>query len=248
MRELRLGQAGASRTPSSSARTAPRPPPGSSRASAVRRTSFASTPLTELEAWSDHDLEAGRRLTAPMRYDPATDKYREVGWDEAFAEIGARLHAARSEARSSSTPRAGLRSRRPTCTSCSRACTATTICPTARTCATRALRSRCPRRIGVARSARSGSTTSRSATASSSSARTSASTARACCISLQDARQRGVPIVTFNPLRERGLERFANPQSPLDMLTARPRPGSARSTTRSGLAATSRRSPASARR
>ena len=29
---------------------------------------------------------------------------------------------------------------------------------------------------------------------------------------LQDARERGVPIVTFNPLRERGLVRFANPQ------------------------------------
>ncbi len=29
---------------------------------------------------------------------------------------------------------------------------------------------------------------------------------------LQEASKRGVPIVTFNPLRERGLERFTNPQ------------------------------------
>ncbi|MET0540195.1 MAG: FdhF/YdeP family oxidoreductase, partial [Variovorax sp.] len=36
---------------------------------------------------------------------------------------------------------------------------------------------------------------------------------------LQDARKRGIPIVTFNPLRERGLVSFANPQSPVDMLT-----------------------------
>jgi molybdopterin-dependent oxidoreductase alpha subunit len=36
---------------------------------------------------------------------------------------------------------------------------------------------------------------------------------------LQDARRRGVPIVTFNPLRERGLVSFANPQSPREMLT-----------------------------
>src|SRR5207244_1762508 len=28
-----------------------------------------------------------------------------------------------------------------------------------------------------------------------------------------------VPIITFNPLRERGLERFINPQSPKEMLT-----------------------------
>jgi molybdopterin-dependent oxidoreductase alpha subunit len=36
---------------------------------------------------------------------------------------------------------------------------------------------------------------------------------------LQPCAQRGVPIVTFNPLRERGLEEFTNPQSPLQMVT-----------------------------
>jgi molybdopterin-dependent oxidoreductase alpha subunit len=34
---------------------------------------------------------------------------------------------------------------------------------------------------------------------------------------LQEAAQRGVPIITFNPLRERGLERFVNPQNPVQM-------------------------------
>jgi len=36
---------------------------------------------------------------------------------------------------------------------------------------------------------------------------------------LQDASKRGVPIVTFNPLRERGLVEFTNPQSPAEMLS-----------------------------
>jgi anaerobic selenocysteine-containing dehydrogenase len=36
---------------------------------------------------------------------------------------------------------------------------------------------------------------------------------------LQDASERGVPIITFNPIRERGLERFQNPLSPRQMLT-----------------------------
>ncbi len=36
---------------------------------------------------------------------------------------------------------------------------------------------------------------------------------------LQEARERDVPIITFNPLRERGLEFFVNPQSPYEMLT-----------------------------
>ena len=36
---------------------------------------------------------------------------------------------------------------------------------------------------------------------------------------LDEVRQRGVAIITFNPLHERGLERFTNPQNPLQMLT-----------------------------
>jgi anaerobic selenocysteine-containing dehydrogenase len=34
---------------------------------------------------------------------------------------------------------------------------------------------------------------------------------------LQHASDRGVPIITFNPIRERGLERFQNPLSPRQM-------------------------------
>jgi molybdopterin-dependent oxidoreductase alpha subunit len=36
---------------------------------------------------------------------------------------------------------------------------------------------------------------------------------------LRAASKRGARIVSFNPLRERGLERFANPQSPIEMAT-----------------------------
>ena len=35
---------------------------------------------------------------------------------------------------------------------------------------------------------------------------------------LQDCAKRGVPIIIFNSLRERGYERFTNPQSPSEML------------------------------
>ena len=44
--------------------------------------------VSELRSWSDHELEREGRLTAPMRYDRDSDRYVEVGWDEAFAEIG----------------------------------------------------------------------------------------------------------------------------------------------------------------
>src|SRR6516164_242910 len=36
---------------------------------------------------------------------------------------------------------------------------------------------------------------------------------------LHNASRRGVPIVVFNPLRERALERFAAPQDPVEMAT-----------------------------
>lgn len=35
----------------------------------------------------------------------------------------------------------------------------------------------------------------------------------------QHARQRGTRFIMFNPMRERGLERFTNPQNPIEMLT-----------------------------
>ena len=52
---------------------------------------FTRHTLSELESWSDHDLEEAGRLTEPMRYDAASDKYRPVSWNEALAEIGSAL-------------------------------------------------------------------------------------------------------------------------------------------------------------
>ena len=38
---------------------------------------------------------------------------------------------------------------------------------------------------------------------------------------LQEAAKRGVQIITFNPVREKGLEAFVNPQNPAEMLTGK---------------------------
>ncbi len=54
---------------------------------------FAKHSVTELRSWSDHDLEHEGRLTHPMRYDAASDHYVECSWDEAFTAIGAELKA-----------------------------------------------------------------------------------------------------------------------------------------------------------
>ena len=47
--------------------------------------------VSELRSWSDHELEKTGRLTHPMKYDAASDRYVAIGWDTAFAEIGATL-------------------------------------------------------------------------------------------------------------------------------------------------------------
>jgi molybdopterin-dependent oxidoreductase alpha subunit len=49
---------------------------------------FARHTVSELETWSDFALEDVGRLTEPMRYDAATDKYVPISWDDAFAMIG----------------------------------------------------------------------------------------------------------------------------------------------------------------
>ncbi|WP_017671168.1 FdhF/YdeP family oxidoreductase [Blastomonas sp. AAP53] len=54
---------------------------------------FAKHTVSELRGWSDHDLEHVGRLTHPLRYDAASDHYVECSWDEAFAAIGTELQA-----------------------------------------------------------------------------------------------------------------------------------------------------------
>ena len=59
----------------------------------VTRDFFAQHTVTELNDRSDYWLEMQGRLTEPMRYDAATDRYVPVSWDEAFATIGRHLRA-----------------------------------------------------------------------------------------------------------------------------------------------------------
>jgi anaerobic selenocysteine-containing dehydrogenase len=54
----------------------------------VGREFFAEHTVSELEAWSDYDLENAGRLAEPMRYDAASDRYVPVSWDDAFNLVG----------------------------------------------------------------------------------------------------------------------------------------------------------------
>ncbi|HTQ70095.1 MAG TPA: FdhF/YdeP family oxidoreductase [Acidocella sp.] len=57
------------------------------------RELFARYSVTELMTQSDYWLEEQGRLTEPMRYDAATDHYVPVSWDDAYKLIAAELNA-----------------------------------------------------------------------------------------------------------------------------------------------------------
>ncbi|MBX5136387.1 FdhF/YdeP family oxidoreductase [Rhizobium lentis] len=52
---------------------------------------FAASTVSELRRLSDYELELNGRLTHPMRYDAASDRYLPVAWEDAFAEVGSIL-------------------------------------------------------------------------------------------------------------------------------------------------------------
>ena len=60
------------------------------------REFFAAHTVSELAGWSDYDLEAVGRLAEPMSYDPATDRYEPISWEDAFALVGSTLRGLES--------------------------------------------------------------------------------------------------------------------------------------------------------
>ncbi len=60
----------------------------------VTRDFFAAHTVTELTDWTDFALEDAGRLTEPMRYDAATDKYVPVSWDDGLRACSAGTSAA----------------------------------------------------------------------------------------------------------------------------------------------------------
>ncbi|MFJ4926329.1 FdhF/YdeP family oxidoreductase [Streptomyces sp. NPDC088736] len=54
---------------------------------------FAAHTVSELSTWTDFALEDQGRLTEPLAYDAASDRYLPIDWQQAFDLIGAELRA-----------------------------------------------------------------------------------------------------------------------------------------------------------
>jgi formate dehydrogenase major subunit len=184
----------------------------------VTRDFFAAHTVTELAEHSDYWLEEQGRLTEPMRYDRVTDRYVPIAWDDAFAMIAARLNALESadQAEFYTSGRASNEAaflyqifvRRfgtnnfPDCSNMCHEATSVGL----------------PASIGIGK----GTVLLEDFEATDAIfviGQNPGTNSPRMMTSLRDASRRGVPIVAINPLRERALERFAAPQSPIEMTT-----------------------------
>ncbi|HTH96310.1 MAG TPA: FdhF/YdeP family oxidoreductase [Stellaceae bacterium] len=180
---------------------------------------FAEHTLSELESWPDYDLEELGRLTTPMRWHTASDRYLPVSWEDAFAEIGKELRAIDpSQAVFYSSGRGSLE------TSYMYALMArlygSNNLPDSSNMCHETTSVALPESLGVS----VGTVKLRDFAEADGIfffGQNVGSNSPRMLHDLQEASKRGVPIVTFNPLRERGLESFTNPQSPTEMLTGK---------------------------
>jgi len=179
---------------------------------------FENHTVSELWTWTDYELEGQGRLTHPLVYDSDRDRYIPIAWDEAFALVGAQLRQLPSpdmaefytSGRASNEAaflyqlfvRAYGTNNFPDCSNLCHEATSVGL----------------PESIGVGKATvvledfdqcdaifsfghNPGTNHPRMMT------------------TLYNASRRGVPIIVFNPLKERSLEKFAAPQNPVEMVT-----------------------------
>ncbi|WP_110691041.1 FdhF/YdeP family oxidoreductase [Salinicola endophyticus] len=183
----------------------------------VTREFFARHSVSELKTWDDYQLEDQGRLVEPMRYNAETDHYEPITWEAALDLVAQELKAlptpddaifyTSGKAANESAYIFQLLARRfgtnnlPDCSNM------------------------CHEASGVALTAALG-------TGKGSVRLEDFERAEAIFVFgqnpgtnhprmlgvLREAAERGATIVSFNPLKERGLEKFADPQKPMEML------------------------------
>jgi molybdopterin-dependent oxidoreductase alpha subunit len=179
---------------------------------------FQNNTVSSLLQRSDFELEDLGRLTHPLVYDRDTDKFRAVEWDDAFARIGQVLQGLSSpdQAEFYTSGRASneaaylfqLFAREygtnnfPDCSNMCHEPTSVGL----------------PQSIGIGKGTVSLEDFDETELIISIGHNPGTNHPRMMG-TLHEASRRDVPIIVFNPLRERALERFADPQNLLEMAT-----------------------------
>ncbi|MFT4181264.1 MAG: FdhF/YdeP family oxidoreductase [Rhizobium sp.] len=179
---------------------------------------FAEHTVSELLEWSDYELENAGRLTHPLAYDRATDSYRPIEWDAAFARIGEVMRSmpdpdmvefyTSGRASNEAAFLFQLYAREygtnnfPDCSNMCHEATSTGL----------------PNSIGIGKGTVSLDDFDHCDLIISMGHNPGTNHPRMMG-TLHECSKRGVPIIVFNPLKERALERFADPQSAIEMST-----------------------------
>jgi len=178
---------------------------------------FSVRTVSDLLEWNDHDLEEAGRITAPMRYDPISDRYVEVTWEHAFDEISRELNALDAErVVFYASGRASLETSYmyqlfARMYGCNNLPDSSNMCHESSSVGLKEA-------IGVGVGTITLEDFDKTDLMFFFGQNVGTNSPR-MLHQLEDARKRGVPIITFNPLREPGLIAFSNPQSPVEMLT-----------------------------
>lgn len=176
--------------------------------------------VSDLAQWPDHDLEMLGRLSEPLRYDAASDRYERTTWEDAFAGIAAGLN--RLDPKSVTfyaSGKAGLEASylyalfarmygHNNLPDSSNMCHETTS-------------------VGLKKVTGSPVGTCQMDDFEHCDAifylgQNPGTNSPRILHPLQQAVKRGCKIVSFNPLREKGLVEFVNPQNPLQMTIGKP--------------------------
>ena len=173
--------------------------------------------VTELLTWTDHDLENLGRLTHPMRYEAATDRFVELDWPTAFDKIAQKVHQLPTESLDFYT--SGRASNEvaflyqlfarslgvnnfPDCSNMCHEPTSVGL----------------PLSIGQGKGSVSLDDFDKAELIISIGHNPGTNHPRMMEV-LENGAKRGIPIVVLNPLKERSLERFTSPQSMKEMLS-----------------------------
>lgn len=179
---------------------------------------FAAHSVSALKRHSDYWLESQGRLTHPMRYNAKTDHYEPVKWEDAFALIASHLNSLDSPHRAefytsgrASNEAAYLyqlfvraygTNNFPDCSNMCHEASGQGMKPT----------------IGVGKGTVVFDDFAK-ADAIFVIGQNPGTNHPRMLEPLREAVRRGAQVVCFNPLKERGLERFQHPQHPVEMLT-----------------------------
>ncbi|MHA0860881.1 FdhF/YdeP family oxidoreductase [Enterobacter ludwigii] len=178
---------------------------------------LAKNSVSSLLAKSDFELEGYGHLTHPLRYDRASDTFQPVEWDDAFQRIGEVLRGLEPDqvefytsgrASNEAAYLFQLFAREygtnnfPDCSNMCHEATSVGL----------------PRSIGIGKGTVSLDDFDKTELVISIGHNPGTNHPRMMG-TLHELARRNVPIIVFNPLRERALERFADPQSVIEMAT-----------------------------